>query len=732
MKTIFQYLKHSFTRSPISRPSISRLSRHSVLQLLSLMAAPALLPADASAPSTTASNDEPISLSKVVVTGTVDAYTVPNVGVGSKQAVSLRETPNSISVITQQRIQDQNLTTVADALNQVTGVTVIANDTTQSQYRARGYSLGELNDGIPSYNGLSGYQQFDLIIYDRVEVLRGPAGLFQGTGDPAGVVNFIRKRPGETFDASMTSSVGSWNNYRTSVDVSTPLNSNRTVRARIVGSGQDRDYFYDFTHDRKWVGYATVDWNATPTTLVSVWGAIQTDRTTVPYSGLPAWSSGGLLAIDRSTNPYPYWTIYRWKTKDYGIDLEQKFGENWSVRLRPTRRDQSFYFKDSYPTDGVDPVTQTLPYARRVRDYNYQRDAVDVYLAGSFPFLERPQHLTLGYNYDSLWTDYSGVTAPVAPNVPFGRTDLVNTFDLPYNLGGESKTTQSGYYGQLRLQLLEPLSLIGGGRISKYDTKSRNVPPATQTAWSWGAKARHEFTPYAGIVYDFTKHLSLYGSYSDIFIPLSQLKYTGGPLDPRRGKQFETGFKGEFFDKKLNASIAYFDLKDKNRAYADPDHTNFYLNRGEVDDKGWETEVSGSPYAGLELQAGYTRLDTVYVRDVSNIGLSVDTWEPRHTFRSWVKYSFDHGSLRGLRFGFGANYASRSIAGNGASAIRHQGGYTVINTLVGYSFNARLSANLNLNNLLDKTYYTRLGGTNTYNTYGEPRNFALSLRYNFK
>jgi outer membrane receptor for ferric coprogen and ferric-rhodotorulic acid len=133
-----------------------------------------------------------VMLEPVVVTDTRMRYTSEAVSVASKESVKPREIPQSVSVITKERIEDQGLVTVEDALNQVTGVTVLPNDTQQGVYLSRGFHMNVTNDGVPAYNALSGVQQLDLAIYERVEVLRGPAGLFQGTGDPGGTVNLVR------------------------------------------------------------------------------------------------------------------------------------------------------------------------------------------------------------------------------------------------------------------------------------------------------------------------------------------------------------------------------------------------------------------------------------------------------------------------------------------------------------------------------------------------------------
>ncbi len=675
--------------------------------------------------------DEPSDYTQTLTPLTVigaGAYIAGDVSVG-KLPASQREIPQSVSVITRQRIEDQNLVTVADALNQAVGVTVISNDTTQSQYRSRGYSPGVMNDGVPAYNALSGYQQFDLAIFDRVEVLRGPAGVFQGSGEPGGVVNLVRKRAQRAFDASVQLSAGSWDNYGAQADVTGPLNADGSVRARAVVSAVDRDYFYERTHTRKLLGYGTLDWDIAPATTLSLAATIQDDETDVPYMGLPAWTDGGLIDAPRSTNPYPDWNRYEWDTRDYLAELNHRFDSGWNAVVRLSRRDQDFYFRDGFPSTGVDPDTGTLNYSRRVRDFNYERDAVDLFLSGPFRLFGREHQALIGYNYDSLLSVFDGINAPGVTDVPFGRHDLVPDFDLAHTLGSETETRQSGFYGQLRLRVAEPLIVVAGARVSDFRVRSRNVPPATPTAWTTNAnKTDGEVTPYAAAVFEVNERISLYASYSDIFVPQSQDRSGGGTLDPRVGRQYEIGSKGEFFDGRLTASIALFDLRDENRAFQDPDNPGFFLNAGEVESKGWEAEVAGSPAPGWDIQAGYTRLETEYLRDRNNEGLPFSTWEPRHTFKLWSVRRFGNGLLEGLSVGLGVNAVSSSTAGTGTSAVRRQGGYAITNALLSYRIDEHFTLALNLNNLFDRTYYTRLGGLNTYNTYGEPFNFALTLR----
>jgi len=276
------------------------------------------------------------------------------------------------------------------------------------------------------------------------------------------------------------------------------------------------------------------------------------------------------------------------------------------------------------------------------------------------------------------------------------------------------------------------VTLVLGGRATNFKAKSRNVSPSTQSAWRDGAQANNQFTPYGGLIVDVTRQISLYGSYADIFVPQTQLKADGNALDPRVGKQYEVGSKGEFFDGRLNASLAFFNIRDKNRAYRDPAYpaasTPYYLNAGEIESKGWEAEVSGSPMAGLELMAGYTRLETRYLSDRTLQGKEYSIQSPRDSLKLWANYRFNQDSLRGLNLGLGTIVSSGAGSSRGNRNVETQGGYAVVNALVGYQIDKNYSVSLAANNLFDRNYYATVGTFTAYNFYGEPRNLMLTFR----
>lgn len=659
-----------------------------------------------------------------------NSYAAGAVTVAGKEPMSLREVPQSVSVITRQQMNDQNMNTVWDALTFAPGVTVVANDPSQGQYHARGYALGVMNDGMPAYNGLSGYQQFDLAIYDRVEVLRGPAGLFMGSGNPSGVVNMVKKRPRSEAGVAWSTSYGSWNNKWAELDVTTPLNESKTLRFRGVLAGRDREFFYDDADEGKGLGYGIVEYDLTPRTLLTV-AAVQQKYSGSSWMGNPAYTNGSFLNVPRSTNVYPDWAVLEWDTREYSASIEHRFANDWLFKASVSRRDQAFHFNDAYPTTGVDPATMTATYAQRDAYYDYQRDAFDIYLNAPIHAFGLKHNLLVGYNYDGFSSENVRGTGPNITNVPILDPNSVLPHpNIPLTLGGISITEQSGFYGQARIKLAEPLTVIGGARLTDFNSKSRNKEPAVPTAWAQGAQAEDEFTPYGAVILDITREVSLYGSYADIFIPQTQMVWPSGTLPPRIGAQYEAGIKGEFFNKTVQTSLAYFDIKDTGRAYSDTAHPGYYIALGEVASKGIDAEISGRVLPGLDVMAGYTYLKTEFLKDASNQGLAISGWYPEHTFKLWAKYDFQEGPLD--RWSIGAGVIALSDTANSITAPqRIQPAYAVVNTLVGYEFDDNVLATFSVNNIFDEAYYVRLGGLNTYNTYGEPRNYMLTVRKSF-
>ncbi|MGY3617991.1 TonB-dependent siderophore receptor [Bradyrhizobium sp. USDA 10063] len=356
--------------------------------------------------------------SQEVTEGTGD-YTARAITVGSKIPVSPREVPQSVSVVSQQQIKEQNLVTLSDALQQTPGVTVVNNNTFMSTFFSRGFALTTVQqDGVPlEYANNQAYGPFDLAMYDSIQVLRGPSGLFTGAGQPSGTINLIRKRALSQFSVRGDVSVGSFDFYRGMLDVTGPLNKAATVRGRFVTSFQDNDYFYDTSHNRNALFYGTVEADLTPDTMLRV-GASYQKNDAIPMGGLPAYSNGKLLDVPRSTFVGAAWGKRPAETANPFFEFTHQFENDWKFRAAGDYFYQDTDWLRAYPTGPVNPLTNNFPGYYGVRTlYTDKQTSLDTSLSGPLHLFGRTHELVFGFNWrneDYLYTPGATILIPGA------------------------------------------------------------------------------------------------------------------------------------------------------------------------------------------------------------------------------------------------------------------------------------------------------------------------------
>jgi len=655
-----------------------------------------------------------------------------------KSEHTLREIPQSISVITRQQMEDRNVVSIEEAMSYATGIGYYSNEGQDTgTFYARGYSGLQMQyDGIANNTGGSNIQA-DMAIYDRLEIQRGPAGLLQGSGNPAGTVNLVRKRGQKEFAVSGSLSAGSWDNYGGDLDVTSPLNESGSVRGRAVVAMRDRDFHYDRADKRSTTGYLALDFDLGPRTTAGL-ALISQDSSASPYAGVVAYSNGQMPHWKRSTNLNAPWSDSSTRINEISADLTHALSDDWTAKAGVRYRESKLDFATARLQSAINATTgraTLLRYEHQGIDETYY--AADVNLSGFFTAFGRRHELLIGLNSEHNEYDYSWAVA-TSPgsydvnNLPYDRSLMPHA--TPQN-GYE--TNQSGFYGMTRLKLLDPLTLLLGGRWSDYEGRSRSIAAGTSHAWTTNTREKGEFTPYGGLIWDFSKQLSWYASYADVFIPQSNKDWEGNTLEPRVGWQVETGFKGEFFNGALNATVAFFRIRDENRAMTDPDasHTcngsTCSIAAGLMQNQGWEIDISGSPLPGLELTAGYTRNDTEYLKDSNAAREGViqpsSTSSPRHAFKFWGNYQFGAGALAGWSLGGGVQAYSKT---QGSGGLR-QDAYSITSLQVGYQIDRHWKAMLTVNNLFDTVYFRQLNGPAAYNYYGDPRNAMLTLRASY-
>jgi outer-membrane receptor for ferric coprogen and ferric-rhodotorulic acid len=662
-------------------------------------------------------------LESVDVHGVTEGYAANEVSFG-KLALSPREMPSSISVITRQRMDDQNMATVYDVLNRTTGITAVPYGVGTSYFQSRGYQPDVQFDGIPANNGLQYQSQFDLAMYDRLEIFRGPAGILQGQGSPGGTVNLVRKRPLDEASWGGSVSAGSWNTLQATVDGSTPLNSDGTIRGRAVVSAQDHDYFYDKANSRHQFFYGVVEFDLSPSTTLTLSSAYQHE-----HNGPLDWGQsvyaipphGQVLDAPRSQFYGTTWSYDKPNLNDYYAELDHDFGNDWHGKVNVDRRTTTDASKYGYIDGLVMPNNQAEYWLQRqYTDGTWRGGDIDV--SGPYQLFGRTQELIVGFNYAKKTADSwnGGYDVPGGADV----MDLggIARPEIPFTSRSLTETTQYGLYAATRIHPAEHWSVLLGSQLTNYRSKSRTGTPTPMGPWADAPDVDHKASPYLGVVYDINAWLSAYASYTTVFVPQDNLTFSGAALKPRTGKQYETGLKGEFLDGRLTASFAAFRLRDQNRAYDDPDHPTYFIAAGKAESQGWEAEVSGRLAPGWDLQAGYTYLLTRYLKDASSEGQVFDSEEPKKTFKLWSVYRFEGDTPHGFRVGGGARVLSSTTRGTIT-----QSGYAVFDGQVGYQFDRDWLLTLTVNNVFDRKYFARVPAS-YFGIYGDPRNTMLTLR----
>lgn len=662
------------------------------------------------------------------------AVTVSGDGVGqeaptlAKLPLTVREIPQSVTVIGLEQMREQNLQSLDDVMQHATGITVQPYQLLTTAYYARGFKVDSFEqDGVPVLMGNMAASPQDMAVYERVEILRGANGLMHGAGNPAATVNLVRKRPQREFAFNGMVSAGSWDRYRAEADLGGPLNDSGSVRGRIVSAVEDRGYFYDVADQQSALLYAIGEVDLGPRTVLSAGVQTQRIRSTTNMAGVPRYKDGGDIGLPRSTYLDAAWDRFNWDTTRVFADLEHRFGEGWTAKISANYLTADSNLKYAGAYGAIDRQTGL---GARLMGGAYKFDntqaSVDAYVSGPVQLFGRRHELLLGGNAQRTTSEqYTGMLTP-ALNVP------VNVFDWdphsvpepgvgPYTSPGETRLKQQGVYGMGRFSLADPVTLVLGGRMSWWN---QTAPGARQ-------QIDPEFTPYGGLIVDLNSQWSLYGSYAQVFQPQSQLTREGKPLDPVTGTNYEAGVKGELADGALNVSLAVFQIQQKNRAQQDPawpcvGNNCYYISGGEVRSRGIEAEASGQITLHWSVAGGYTYNTSKYVKDAVSNGQAYASFTPKHIFRVWTNYALPVLDRR-LSVGAGVQMQSGYTTVSGPVTLR-QGGVTLVDLRAAYRVDKHLTVALNLNNVFDRGYYQSLSGTSWNNRYGEPRNAMLTLR----
>ncbi|MBD2342623.1 TonB-dependent siderophore receptor [Anabaena subtropica] len=599
-----------------------------------------------------AQGETPIEL---IVTGEQNRYRVPNAATGTRTDTLIRDIPQTIQVVPEEVIRDQRVTRLRDALLNVGGVIQDGGfGGGIDQLGIRGFfGGGILVDGFK--DGRGGIRETANV--ERIEVLKGPASVLYGGVEPGGVINLVTKQPLRDPYYNAEFSVGNFSTFRPSIDISGPINSDRTLLYRLNSVYESSEGFRDFNQDiQRFFISPTLKWEIGQATNVTFQFDYLNDER--PFDrGFLAFGNGILdIPLKRILGEPD--DVRKVEELGFSYRLEHNFNDDWKIR-------NAFRYQSSDDFDyRAEPVsfnetTGILSRNFRSNDdygetYTLQTDVVGKFATGSI-------NHTLLFGID-LARATSGGTQK---RLPGGLTPSIDVFNPVYNAiprpglealtnvvrNNQNTSDSLGIFLQDQIALADNLKFLVGGRLDIVDQKSKNFLNDSESSQYDTA-----ITPRLGIVYQPIQPISLYASYSQSFQPNFGTSVDGSVLEPERGTQYEVGVKSEFLDGRLAATLAAYHITKSNIATTDPANPDFSVPIGKQRNQGIEFNVAGQIQPGWNVIASYSYIDAEITESNDGLAGNQPPNVPFNTASLWTTYQLQSGSLQGLGFGLGLFY----------------------------------------------------------------------------
>lgn len=666
------------------------------------------------------------------------AYIIQNSSTASKLNIPLKETPQTVNVLTRQQLDDFALDNTRDVLRNTPGIIVSNQETERTSYLARGFEISNVlvdGVGIP----LEGYNYNndnpDSFLFDRIEVVKGANALNNGIGDPGATINMIRKRPTQELQAALNASYGSWNTQRYEADVSSPLTQDGKVRGLVFGYQQTGDSYLDrYELEKNGIG-AVVEADITDTTLLTA-GYTETNHKPngVNWGSNPLINTEGeQLSYSRNYNYSPSWAHWDSNIKSYFAELEQKLGGDWTAKLtydeKRTQRDSKLLFLSGKP--GANGTSGIFLYPGMYIDDNKEQQA-SLSFSGTYPLWGQRHEASLGYVWAKNRLDELGYAGSFVNPL---TTDLASftpeepSWDMS-KTSGEMHIRQKNQslYAATRLHLNDDLKLLLGANYVQAESSGSSY--GTDTIYD-----EDKVLPYAGLTYNFSPEYTGYLSYTSIFRPQTTRADDGSINKPIEGESYEVGVKGSWLDDKLTATMAVFRTEQSNYPLRDSDGIPT-LRTTQVSDlrsQGYEFGLAGQLTDHFNLSFGYTQFS---LKDLINGG-DARTFNPTQSFNLLTTYQVPQ--LPKLKLGLGVQWQDQTYldvpeaTANGVitqkAGIIEQDAYALVNLMASYELNEHMTLQANGNNLTNEKYLFNF--PNQQGFYGAPANYSVAVKFKY-
>jgi iron complex outermembrane receptor protein len=669
--------------------------------------------------------DTPVQLRDSVITapaeaadGPVQGYRATRSSSATKTDTPLSEIPQAISVVPAQVLEDLNTTRIDRALDFAGGVSRQNNfgGLTLYGYSVRGFTTGELyKNGFAVNRG--SYSAPDASGIERIEVLKGPAASLYGRGDPGGMINLVTKKPQTEAFTRFAASAGSWDRYRTSLDVNTPLNEDGSLLSRVNLALEDNQSFRDHVGSERQIISPSFSWQISPDTRVLL--ESEFSRTESVFDrGIPAFDNQ-LGSVQRSTFlGEPNDGEIHNNNQMLQLSLEHLLSDTWKLRLA------NHYAQGTLQGDSSEPsrlIGSEVSRFYRQRNFEWNNSITQAELHGDFsvgswqhqPLIgleyenyrnsqKYPQSVTsLGYGQD-IYNPVYGQPKPaiVNPNDFFEHVES-------YSLNLQDQITFS-----------ERLNGLLGVRLERFEQTALNRSTGVSNE-----QHKEVATPRVGVLYQLTPQVGVFANASTSFKP-NGISGQGTVFKPEKGIGYETGLKLDLFDSRLGATVALFQIDKENVLTADPNNPGDSIAAGQARSQGLDMQFSGQLSDALRVIGAYAYIDAEVTKDNTLPKGSRLLGVPQHSGSLLGVYEFQNGWLRGSDIGAAINYVGDRSGQSGSNF--ELPAYTTVDLLAHYQASKNLRVGLNLNNAFNRKYYER-SFNSVWVMPGDPRNLNLSL-----
>lgn len=681
-----------------------------------------------------------IELQALSITGSADAeradgpvqgYKASRSASATRTDTALHETPQSVSVVPKDVLQDTGATRLQDGLDYAGGVGRANNFGGQglTTFTVRGLTTGEFyRNGFPINRGYPNAPDANTV--ERLEVIRGPASSLYGRGDPGGTFNVVSKQPLSDPSVTLGSQFDDQGMHRATLDATGPLNEDGSVAYRLNVLGEGGDSFRDDVQGERYDVAPVLSWQVNDSTKVVFEGDFMRnnhplDRGLTRYATQPRSASRDTYIWEKGSD-----NLLHNDNNMAQIRFEHLLNEDWTLA-------GGFQFLDgSLQGNAVEANKAPVDGRTLERNFNWRklqwtdRDW-QLNLTGHFDTGAFSHTLLTGVEYENY--DYNSIiqrssardgTYPIDiyhPVLGQPRPALTRTTTW------DKENLQTwAFFIQDQVALTERLKALAGVRLERFEHDYDDKMPTNRDF----SKGENGVTPRFGLIYDLTDTLAVYANTARSFKPNTGTPASGGGFDPEKGKSYELGLKWASLDGQLSADAAVYHIVKENVLANDPsDPTNtFKVAAGEVRSRGLDINVAGNLTPEWRVIGGYSYVDAQVTKDTSLPSGTRLANIPRNTFSLLNTYEFQDGLAKGLGLGVGVKYVD-DRAGQTATSTYTMERYSVVDLLSFYKVNEHVRLNLDVKNLFNKGYDE--GSFNTYAYPGAPRTVQAGVAYTF-